>query len=434
MAETRLLEETPLAERRLRRVLDGTVADYRPQLVEHLHGQSMPQLARLFALAAPQADRVSWFTDLPGEIVAFAALPTANQATAMAALAAMLDDLRAEADRLRGLRAAGARTLAGLFDAALQGATLADIFLVGGELVLAGWGMVASEGRPPLPDLVGSLRRPAVPPGQLPPGQLLPRQVPAPAPALPLSPLALAPPLPPLRWPLRLLAASMLLLFLTALLAWFLPDLARAAAFGLRLPPALLCAPQAGPGPKLMALQQDEMALRQHLATLQARIAERALQCRMAAAPPAPRPPPATALQPAPPAPSINERLQRERAQSGKVQISLAWDSEDDLDVSVTCPDGQTIYFHTRAACGGRLDTDANGISSQLTRSPVENIFWANRPPSGQYRVYVGYYNYDARRRSVPYLVRLTIDGQQREFRGTATQQAPRLVTEFDVP
>ncbi|HEY8526398.1 MAG TPA: DUF6777 domain-containing protein [Acidimicrobiales bacterium] len=76
---------------------------------------------------------------------------------------------------------------------------------------------------------------------------------------------------------------------------------------------------------------------------------------------------------------------------SGNVQVTLQWGSNADLDLHVTEPDGNEIYFANRgpSSTGGRLDKDSN-VGCQLNGS-VENVFWPESadPPRGQYTVEV---------------------------------------------
>jgi Mg-chelatase subunit ChlD len=60
-------------------------------------------------------------------------------------------------------------------------------------------------------------------------------------------------------------------------------------------------------------------------------------------------------------APQLVARLQREEAKTGDVQISLMWDSLNDLDLHCIGPDGERIYHnHRRSKSGGELDVDMN--------------------------------------------------------------------------
>lgn len=71
---------------------------------------------------------------------------------------------------------------------------------------------------------------------------------------------------------------------------------------------------------------------------------------------------------------------------TGPLQATLRWQSVDDLDLYLTDPVGETIFFARRlSASGGRLDVDANAACAGTSTTPVENIFFANTPPTGSY-------------------------------------------------
>ena len=60
-------------------------------------------------------------------------------------------------------------------------------------------------------------------------------------------------------------------------------------------------------------------------------------------------------------APQLVARLKREEAKTGDVQLSLMWDSLNDLDLHCVGPDGERIYHnHRRSKSGGELDVDMN--------------------------------------------------------------------------
>ena len=73
----------------------------------------------------------------------------------------------------------------------------------------------------------------------------------------------------------------------------------------------------------------------------------------------------------------------------GDVQVTLTWNNTADLDLWVTDPYGETIYYaHPWSASGGQLDVD------DIDGYGPENIFWpTGGAPSGEYQVRVDYYS-----------------------------------------
>lgn len=131
------------------------------------------------------------------------------------------------------------------------------------------------------------------------------------------------------------------------------------------------------------------------------------------------------------------ERLAREGAKTGDVQISLIWNNYNDLDLHVVCPSGERIFFDNRnSKCGGELDVDMN--VKPASRKPVENIYWPeNKAPRGTYKVYIHHYakhNKGFRSNKDPTEFRLLVDmeGTKKEFKGEISNGEPlRLVAEF---
>lgn len=131
--------------------------------------------------------------------------------------------------------------------------------------------------------------------------------------------------------------------------------------------------------------------------------------------------------------PTLDERLKREGAKSGELQISLVWDGKADLDLHVFCPNGEQIYYSKKSGCGGTLDVDMNNSENKST-SPVENAFWPDgAPPPGRYRISVVLYDrHGDNRPQIPFQVRIKMGGDQRTVPGTISKsQAPVEVTEF---
>lgn len=136
-------------------------------------------------------------------------------------------------------------------------------------------------------------------------------------------------------------------------------------------------------------------------------------------------------LPPPPPPPqAFDERLAREHAQTGEVQVSLVWNGPADVDLHVFCPTGEEIYFNSRSHCGGELDIDMNAERNSLT--PVENVFW-ERAPRGRYRVVVVLYNRKGdQNANIPFLVRVKNGNARHDFRGVVDDGTTKVeVTQF---
>ena len=79
---------------------------------------------------------------------------------------------------------------------------------------------------------------------------------------------------------------------------------------------------------------------------------------------------------------------------TGDVQVTLAWDSDSDVDLHVVDPSGQEVYWANRdVPSGGNLDLDSNaGCSLDDVRN--ENIVWpVGQAPQGTYTVRVDYWS-----------------------------------------
>lgn len=78
--------------------------------------------------------------------------------------------------------------------------------------------------------------------------------------------------------------------------------------------------------------------------------------------------------------------------ESGALQVTLAWNSDADVDLVVTDPSDAVLSpAHTEVASGGTLDRQASGACGQASRDRIENARWADSPPSGEYRVALRY-------------------------------------------
>ena len=130
----------------------------------------------------------------------------------------------------------------------------------------------------------------------------------------------------------------------------------------------------------------------------------------------------------------LMERLAREGGKTGVVQISLAWDDYNDLDMHVFCPSGERIYFNNRkSACGGELDVDMN--VRPKSKKPIENVVWTDQAPDGEYKIGVHFYRHHRKRRTkktCQFRLRVVTYGQAKEYTGELTHGDPMsLITSF---
>ena len=131
---------------------------------------------------------------------------------------------------------------------------------------------------------------------------------------------------------------------------------------------------------------------------------------------------------------NIDERLQREGGESGVVQISLAWDDYNDLDLHVFTPSGERIYFNNKMSdCDGILDVDMN--VRPVSNTPVENVVWKEQAPLGTYKIGVHFYKHHRKRRTkkkCKFRLRVITHGKSKEYVGQMKYgQAMQMVTSF---
>ena len=99
---------------------------------------------------------------------------------------------------------------------------------------------------------------------------------------------------------------------------------------------------------------------------------------------------------------------------AGDVEVTLTMSEPTDLDLYVTEPSGQTIFFgNTQAMSGGHLDLDANAACSSNLGVNNEHVYWpAGRAQAGTYRVNVGYWESCIGGRPVTYRLTLRACGE----------------------
>lgn len=132
----------------------------------------------------------------------------------------------------------------------------------------------------------------------------------------------------------------------------------------------------------------------------------------------------------------LGDRLREAGAKSGDVQISLAWNNGNDLDLHVETPGGEKIWYnHRNSSCGGELDVDMNA-GGPASQKPVENVFWpVGHSPNGKFRVFVDHYANQGGPDPTKYQVTIKVKGTSKSFTGTLRHgDPPKLVKEFTFP
>lgn len=135
----------------------------------------------------------------------------------------------------------------------------------------------------------------------------------------------------------------------------------------------------------------------------------------------------------------IDGRLQSYGAKTGDVQISIAWNTTDDIDLHVVFTPGNGLTDTINWTCPmgriskGMLDIDMNANGAYLSRTPVENIFWPkNSSPKGYFRVSVHFFRSWSNQNRVPVIVRIQSNGKVQEYKITAIlYMGPQHVTDF---
>lgn len=123
---------------------------------------------------------------------------------------------------------------------------------------------------------------------------------------------------------------------------------------------------------------------------------------------------------------------------TGDIQVTLRWATTDDLDLAVTDPDGNTIYFGNRnSPSGGELDVDANAACSGSTSTPIENIYWpVSQAPQGNYTASVNLFTRcsGGGAGAIPFELRLLVQGETETLTGTVDDQTQTASFPFSLP
>ncbi len=144
----------------------------------------------------------------------------------------------------------------------------------------------------------------------------------------------------------------------------------------------------------------------------------------------APRPDPVV-----PSATALERRLEAVGARAGDIQVSLGWNSRDDLDLYLRTPCGHVLSFTLKSACGGHLDVDMNVGRTGLSAEAAENIFFAaGEAKPGTYHIMVTHAGDNSGLWQVPFVIRVVIAGVAQMHTGAVVRGGKIDVASFSWP
>jgi len=182
--------------------------------------------------------------------------------------------------------------------------------------------------------------------------------------------------------------------------------------------------------PDLQAINDAARTLEASIRQKQLIIAAKLAKCEVECSPPLPRPKPHVETDGDKARKIVTER----GGKTGRLQVTLAWHTFDDLDLEIVCPLGmlaQSRYKQKAPGnCGdGKIDVDANRKMLNPVINPVENAVWENDIPE---LLYVRVDAYLIKSASpVDYIVTVKLDDEEKICRGAIERSDFEYVITF---
>lgn len=333
-----------------------------------------PEAAALLAepIATANGAAVDWYAPLPGRAQPLASLTDAERDSLLADLQVRTDAIRALADKIAAQKTKDGYFLAEALRNALEVPDESAIWaLRQGEAlvpVIVNWGRIRDDRRAVrgvLSMVAPRARAPRAPTAAVNAVPAVPASATVPIPSTPATTSRQATRITP--W--WLVLGWILLAVLIAIILWLL-----VAPCGLR--PGLLGPCQDGDS-RTAALIEARQDLLAEIGVLEARLQDLSRDC--------------LPEQAAGDSGEVDRRIAVAGGQSeAALAFALMWNGQDDLDLAVTCPAGETVDFRNSqsAACGAVLDVDANFPIGFTVDDPVENVIFDQKTP-GTYQVTV---------------------------------------------
>ena len=391
-----------------------------------------PAHAQLLADPVPVRDGsgVDWYVEEDGDPVLLSQLPQDEAAALQTTLERYLADIREKADTLDAESdAAGAAALRRILEFPGTDSVYALRTPEGLKPIIVAWGYQshdAAEAQAFHVSAIGAKRAPPMSPP--PPAAPVSATTPQPDP-IPAAPFAAAPQAASAEtvmmtddrrhsWWIPLLAALAALLLAIVIFLLLIPACGVRTPFGTILYglPSLRGCAVAATG-DIDALTTRNRDLERELAALTGDYRTGRISCLVEEARRGPE------LEPR------DENAGREAYeridQRGDAQITLTWNSGDDLDLSLRCPNGSLIDYRNKQSCGGLLDVDRNA-GNEVTRIPVENITFADGPQlSGPHPIAVTLFKRREGSGPIPFTLTIRDRDGVRERSGSVDDRRP---------
>jgi Ca2+-binding RTX toxin-like protein len=103
------------------------------------------------------------------------------------------------------------------------------------------------------------------------------------------------------------------------------------------------------------------------------------------------------------------------------INLQLAWNTTDDLDLEVIEPGGEWLYYGSPiSSSGGKLVADLNPGCNVVSSAPTERIFWPLLPKAGNYDIRVNFFK-ECRSRTVGYTLTMSVLDDTKVVRDSVT-------------
>ena len=139
----------------------------------------------------------------------------------------------------------------------------------------------------------------------------------------------------------------------------------------------------------------------------------------------------------------FDKRRANAGGKEGELTVTLLWNTVDDLDLHIHCPNRAHIYYKDRSGCGGSLDVDKNARDplfgfpqGPVTREPIENVYWSQgSAAAGKYRIQVNLFKEGTRSRgSRPFKIKVQKGEDVQYFEGEVSSGNRDAYFDFSYP